>query len=249
MCSVRLYEKGNDVDSAAVGARIRVGRQSRGLSLRELASRVGVSASMLSQVENGKSFASVSTLHALVTELDISLDELFRAESDPAMDAEPAVASVADDLPRNGSSSGAAHVPSPASAPPVLHAGARQTLEMAGGVLWERLSSTSHQLADARLVTYPPGSSSSSDGRLMRHNGTEFAYLIEGELTLRLGYDTYTLQAGDSLSFDSTVPHLYTNRGETDARGVWFEVGRHVAGGLAQDWPSRLDGRTSPDAH
>lgn len=235
------------MDGAAVGARIRAGRQARGLSLRELAARVGVSASMLSQVENGKSLASVSTLHALVTELDISLDELFRADVAPAVDGEPVVAPVSVELPRTGQSDVPVHPLTQGRTRPVLPAGTRQTLEMAGGVVWERLSSTLNHLVDAQLVIYPPGSSSSSDGRLMRHNGTEFAYLMEGELTLRLGYDTYSLRAGDSLSFDSTIPHLYTNQGETDARGVWFEVGRHVAGGLEQDWASRIGGVPSPE--
>jgi quercetin dioxygenase-like cupin family protein/DNA-binding XRE family transcriptional regulator len=239
--------EGDVVDAVAVGVRIRAGRQARGLSLRELAARVGVSASMLSQVENGKSLASVSTLHALVTELGISLDELFRADAAPALNGEPAVAPVVVDGSRTGLSDVPVHPPTQGGPRPVLPDGTRQTLEMADGVLWERLSSTLNHLVDAQLVTYPPGSSSSSDGRLMRHNGTEFAYLIEGELTLRLGYDSYTLRAGDSLSFDSTIPHLYTNHGESDARGVWFEVGRYVAGGLEQDWTSRIDGVPSPE--
>jgi transcriptional regulator with XRE-family HTH domain/quercetin dioxygenase-like cupin family protein len=230
------------VDGAAVGARIREGRQRRGLSLRELAARVGVSASMLSQVENAKSLASVSTLHALVTELDISLDELFRAGSDPVVDGSPAAAALPTSRPGGGLPGMPQQPPAGAGASSVLRAGARQTLEMAGGVVWERLSSTLGHLVDVQLVTYSPGSSSSADGRLMRHNGTEFAYLIEGELTLRLGYDTYELQAGDSLSFDSTIPHLYTNHGQSAARGVWFEVGRHVVGSLEQDWLSRVDG-------
>jgi quercetin dioxygenase-like cupin family protein len=195
---------------------------------------------MLSQVENGKTLASVSTLHALVTELDISLDELFRADSTPPPDD-----SSATELAHgagNGRSAAEApqRLPVYRGAPPVLRAGARQTLDMAGGVTWERLSSTLGQLVDAQLVTYRPGSSSSADGQLMRHNGVEFAYLIEGELTLTLGYETYSLSAGDSLSFDSTIPHLYRNHGLVDARGVWFEVGRRVVGSLEQDWTGRV---------
>src|SRR5437879_1148370 len=72
-----------------LGDRLRAARQRKGLSLRELASRVGVSASLLSQLENGKSQASVTTLHALVTALDITLDQLF--ESSVASPSEDAV--------------------------------------------------------------------------------------------------------------------------------------------------------------
>ena len=69
--------------------------------------------------------------------------------------------------------------------------------------------------ADALLVTYEPGASSSVEGRLMRHAGVEYAYILEGELTLQLDFDTYVLGPGDSLHFDSVRPHLYSNRGST----------------------------------
>ena len=60
----------------------------------------------------------------------------------------------------------------------------------------------------------------------MRHAGVEYAYLLEGELTLQLDFDSYNLRPGDSLNFDSVRPHLYLNRGDVVARGVWFAVGR-----------------------
>jgi uncharacterized cupin superfamily protein len=55
----------------------------------------------------------------------------------------------------------------------------------------------------------------------------EYAYLLDGVLTLKLEFDTYELHPGDSLSFDSTRPHQYVNNGDVDARGLWFVVGRH----------------------
>src|SRR6185295_11155296 len=60
-----------------VGPRLRAHREQRGLSLRELARRLGVSPSAISQIETGKSRPSVSTLYSIVTELGMSLDELF----------------------------------------------------------------------------------------------------------------------------------------------------------------------------
>lgn len=156
---------------------------------------------MLSQLENGKSQASVATLHALVTELDLSLDQLFAAER------------------TNGTR--------PAE-PPIHRPGQRPVLVMRGGVSWERLTTLLGGVVDLHLVEYPPGGASSSDGQLTRHDGTEFAYLIEGDLTVTLGYDRYELHAGDSLAFDSTRPHLYANTGTSVARGVWFQVGRQL---------------------
>src|SRR5919204_3720910 len=60
-----------------VGQELRAQREEKGLSLRELARRLGISPSALSQIETGKSRPSVSTLYSIVTELGISLDELF----------------------------------------------------------------------------------------------------------------------------------------------------------------------------
>src|SRR4249919_3617763 len=60
-----------------IGARLREERTRRGLSLRKLASILGLSPSALSQIETGRSRPSVSTLYAIVNELEISFDELF----------------------------------------------------------------------------------------------------------------------------------------------------------------------------
>lgn len=205
------------MDSARVGARIRAGRQAKKLTLRQLAMRVGVSASMLSLVENGRTLASVTTLRSLVGELDISLDELFGESVSPVPTA----------------SSG----PFAGSSGPVHRPGQRQLLTLEGGVTWERLSTLLGQFVESRLVTYPPHSSSSNDGQLSQHNGTEFAYIFQGTLTLQLRFETYTVTAGDSLSFDSTEPHLYANDTDQPAQGVWFEVGRRTAAASDREWP------------
>ena len=61
----------------SVGGQIRRERQNQGLSLRALARKVGVSASMLSQVENERTRPSVSTIYAIATELGLSIDALL----------------------------------------------------------------------------------------------------------------------------------------------------------------------------
>ncbi|MPY38782.1 helix-turn-helix transcriptional regulator, partial [Streptomyces phyllanthi] len=74
-----------------VGARIRQARLERGMSLRALAREIGVSASLVSQIETGKSQPSVSTLYAITTALSISVEALFDARD--ATPASPAVSS------------------------------------------------------------------------------------------------------------------------------------------------------------
>ena len=60
-----------------VGERLREHRSDAGMSLRELARQVGVSPSLISQIEHGKATPSVATLYSIVSILDVSLDELF----------------------------------------------------------------------------------------------------------------------------------------------------------------------------
>ena len=78
----------NDTEWAVVGERIRLARESNGMSVRELSRRVQVSASHVSQVERGLASFSVRALYNVVSELGISMDSLF--EETPAPGEEPA---------------------------------------------------------------------------------------------------------------------------------------------------------------
>src|SRR5471032_1285989 len=73
-----------------IGGQLRAGREQLGISLRELARRLGVSASMISQIERDQVNPSVSTLYALVSELGLTMGDIF-TNNDPAA-AEPAMA-------------------------------------------------------------------------------------------------------------------------------------------------------------
>ena len=76
---------------ANVGQRLRARREARGVSLREFARRLGLSPSAISKIETDKFRPSVSTLWSIVSELGMSLDELFAPASDrtPAPSASP----------------------------------------------------------------------------------------------------------------------------------------------------------------
>lgn len=194
-----------------IGARLRAARLQQGISVRGLAQSLGVSPSLISQVETGRTQPSVSTLFSIVNELNISLDALV---SDGT--AAAATTPTDDRPPRRARQ----------DVPPVQHQADNPSLRMENGVDWEHLALDPRGSVDMILVTYAPGAASSIEDRLMRHAGHEFAYLIEGELTLRLEFDSHVLRAGDSLQFDSTRPHMLTNHTDRIARGVWFVVGR-----------------------
>lgn len=80
------------------GARLRAERERHHLSLRALAKRVGVSASLISQIETGKARPSVNTLYAIATELGVSVDDLLFTDANgngrPSASASVASAAV-----------------------------------------------------------------------------------------------------------------------------------------------------------
>ena len=99
--------------------------------------------------------------------------------------------------------------------------GHRTKLVMDSGVIWEQLARKTDHL-DFMEIMYPPGSSSTTDGRMLRHDDYEYGYLLEGELEVTLGFDVMVLRAGEAIGFDSSVPHLFKNLGSVPARGIWF---------------------------
>jgi len=209
----------------SVGAHLREARTQRRLSLRSLAQSLGVSPSLISQVETGKTQPSVSTLYAMANHLGLSLDELLGVAAGDRVSAQ----------------TGRAEPP----LPNVQRAADNPVLEMENGVRWERLAAQVGGPGDALLVTYEPGGSSSVEGKLMRHSGIEYAYMLEGHLTLQLEFDVHVLGPGDSLQFDSIRPHLYTNQGSTIAKGVWFVVGRRQQN---EAMPAAPGARSVPDS-
>src|SRR5215467_1081975 len=118
-----------------LGPRLRLARTSRRLSVRELARRVGCSASLISQIERGVSVPSVGVLYSLATELGSSLDYLLFGSGPGAGTA--SAASVASDAPVVPVAS--AVEPRPAAPAAVVQRGGdRKIIDLASGVRWER---------------------------------------------------------------------------------------------------------------
>jgi transcriptional regulator with XRE-family HTH domain/quercetin dioxygenase-like cupin family protein len=201
-----------------IGERIRAERARKGISLRSLARSVGLSPSLISQIETGKCQPSVSTLYAITTALGVSVQDVFGEASEAAAPAARVAA-------------GQVRVPvspyegAPEAGGPVVCPAQREVLELDSGVIWQRLGRVPGSHVDFLLVSYAPGGCSSPAGRLMRHAGTEYGYLIQGELTVTLGPRSHRLTSGDAVSFASMTPHSYRNEGTIPAVGVWFVAG------------------------
>ena len=196
-----------------VGPRLRAAREARGITLRRLSKSVGISASALSQIETSRSRPSVSTLYRLVSELGLSLDELLGSDSgwSASSTARPA---------RTFTFSAARGMAK-------QDAGDRRTLVMDSGVVWERLTPMHEPDVDFLDVTYEIGGASSTDEKFVRHSGREYGVVLEGNLRVTVGFESVDLAPGDSIVFDSSVPHRLENIGETKVRAIWVSLGRY----------------------
>jgi len=171
-----------------------------GISVRRLADRVGVSPSLISQIETGKVNPSVGTLVALTTELELSLDVLFADASAPSQ--------------------------SPTESGVVLHRDQRPRIELETGVTWYRLTPRHEEDVDFLYVVYGVGGESCSTDAMLIHRGREYGLLLSGRLGATIGFESYELTAGDSIVFEARSPHRFWTIGDEPAVVVWTIIGR-----------------------
>jgi transcriptional regulator with XRE-family HTH domain len=196
-----------------MGERLREARRARNLSLRVLADRLGVSPSLISQIETGRANPSVSTLYAIAAELDVSLDELLFNDRRSAEPTSPVRAEL----------TGAGTMTPTA---PVQRAGNRHAIRLASGVNWERLTTLSEPGIEFLHVTYEVGGASSPPDAFQRHPGHEWGYVLSGRLQVRIGFDEYVLGPGDAISINSSIPHRLATIGDEPVHAIWFVLGR-----------------------
>ncbi len=188
-----------------VGARLRERRRAKDLSARQLAAAIGVSPSMISMIENGRTNPSVGTLIAIVNALGTSLDSLFWSSPEA--------------LPVDGTE----------PAPPVtglVRADERPTIALARGVQWERLTPTEEAGVSFMHVRYEVGGESCPEDALHRHPGRDYVTLLEGRLGVRVGFDLHELGPGDTIAFDAPVPHRLWTIGDEPAVAIVVVIGR-----------------------
>jgi transcriptional regulator with XRE-family HTH domain len=202
-----------------MGDHLRAARRRRHLSLRDLAGRLGLSPSLISQVETGRARPSVSTLYAIANELDVSLDELLFNDAARGGRAGDASLRVVETEPPTAP-------PAVPSTEPVQRADDRKVIRLASGVVWERLTTESVPGVDFLYVTYEVGGASSPEHEFQRHGGHEWGVVLSGRLGVTIGFEEHELGPGDSISIDSTVPHRLFNRGTVPVHAIWFVLGR-----------------------
>jgi len=162
----------------AIGRQVRAYRKKMDITVVDLASQAGLSAGMLSKIENGLTSPSLATLRALADALKIPVTALF-STYDEVSDAMHVKAGQGLKIERRGTRAG-------------------HQYQLLG-------HSTHAALAvEPYLITI---TEESDVFPRFQHSGLEFLFILEGAVRYRHGDSTYDLEEGDSLFFDADKPH------------------------------------------
>lgn len=193
-------------------------RQELGLSKSELARKIGVSPSMVSQIERGNSLPSVPTLFALATALGANVDTFFVADPAVAASAPRRTTALPEDPTRQSPTAEETRDDVLRSDQYLVRKDDRALIDISGGVRWERL--TPHPLADVEFLELKYEPHAQSNESPYRHPGFELVVVLEGRFEISVGFEKYVLEPGDSIAFPSSLPHRYCNPLDRESRAI-----------------------------
>lgn len=175
---------------ADVSTQLRQLRESRGLSLRALATLAGVTPAALSQIENGKNSPSVSTLKKVLSALGTTLGEFFSAQERPS----------------DGGSF-------------VYRSGQLVDLSTGQGLKYLGLPGPATGRAlQVLFETYAPGADTGAEP--YAHTGEEAGFCVAGTVEVTVNGRREILGPGDGYYYTSTLPHRWRNIGNVPARVI-----------------------------
>lgn len=172
-------KEGRDTSlEVAIGREVKGFRNKLGMTVVELAKLAELSPGMLSKIENGQTSPSLATLKSLAAALNVPVTSLFRQFEEER---------------------GASYVP----------AGEGIEIERRGTRAGHHYRLLGHTVGgEVTVEPYLINLTEDSDVfPIFQHDGTEFIYLLEGEMDYRHGGKVYSLKVGDSLFFDADAPH------------------------------------------
>jgi transcriptional regulator with XRE-family HTH domain len=180
-----------DLTELALGSEIRERRLLRGFTQEKLAKLAGVSESFISRLENASVSPSIPTLLAIARALESSLAELFDVVEQQA-----------------------------SKTPVIVPTKERKTVARRGsaiGYTYELLASDDNSVMEPFVVHFPPGP---KPRRWFAHPGHEFNLILQGKMDFYYSDKVYLLEEGDSVYFDSSVPHRGVARGPEEVSMV-----------------------------
>jgi transcriptional regulator with XRE-family HTH domain len=162
----------------SIGGEVREFRKKLDMTVAELAKTSGLSAGMLSKIENGMTSPSLATLQALSRALHVPVTSFFR-KYEEELDATYVRAGQGLAIERRGTRAG-------------------HQYQLLGHSIGKSVAVEPYLISLTEESDVFP---------LFQHAGQEFIYMLEGEVSYRHGGKTYALSSGDSLFFDANAPH------------------------------------------
>ncbi len=162
----------------AIALNVRHHRIASGLSVADMAERIGISKAMLSKIENAQTSCSLATLQRLASGLDVPVTALVRG-ADAEREAVHTPAGTGPRIARNGTKAG-------------------HEYEQLGAMRGQ------HKRLESLMVTL---SEDSRTYPLFQHPGTEFLHMLEGRMVYGHGREVHELGPGDSLLLDGEGAH------------------------------------------
>ncbi|MBF0647121.1 cupin domain-containing protein [Desulfuromonas acetoxidans] len=184
-----------EVKELQIGMKVRNLRQERRMTLQDLANMTRLSKPLLSQIENNQVIPPLSTLLRIAKAFEVSLNCFFEDERD---NTQCVVVRA-----------GEQHIRQLRAAQ--THGSQSYTYNS------RAFGKTRHNMEPFDVEFF---AREWSDDLLVRHEGEEFLYVLEGQLEFRHGDQTVLLNPGDSVYYDSTEPHGYIARSETQPRAI-----------------------------
>jgi transcriptional regulator with XRE-family HTH domain len=179
-----------------IGAKLRRLRLRKKIALVDLGKHTGLSASMLSQLENGKLIPTLPTLARIAMVFDVGLEHFFGTTSKRVF----SIVRAAERL----------RFPEVSDSP-------------APGYFFEVLAFGSMEKnMSAYLAEFPKHDP--KEAREHFHDGSEFLFVLEGSLAIHYQAEEHVLGAGDSVYFDGSEPHSYSGLSESPARAIIVTV-------------------------
>ncbi|HZO05247.1 MAG TPA: XRE family transcriptional regulator [Solirubrobacterales bacterium] len=218
-------------------------RRAINMTMSELGRIVGVSPSLISQIERGQTLPSVGTLFALAAALGVTVDA-FLTEPEPRADAPAPDPENVELGPLPGPDEVLGMPATAREAMYLVRRHARASVPIRGGVTWERLTPRSLEDVEFLELNYAP--QAESDDQLYRHPGIEMVLVLEGRFEIHVGFETYLLEEGDSILFPSSLPHRYVNPTDETARAVTVILRDGIGSAIGPEGASSVEDAAPP---
>jgi transcriptional regulator with XRE-family HTH domain len=170
-----------------IGKKLKELRLQKKLSLEQLAKKVGLTRSFLSQVEKDKTSPSIASLIKILSALNVKMADFFQA-----VDKTKGI---------------------------VLRKDQKKFFYDQKSKI--KLASLSTGFSNPKMEPFYAEMEPGSSSEFMSSEGQTFCFILTGTIELTLEEETYVLKRGDSVYFDSSVPHQWKAVGSKGAAGIW----------------------------